>query len=95
MEHDLAVGGMDGYTDGTKTIPWASSPLPPLYRTLNSLPAVRVLRDGSPGMPRSPVLQQMPGAAQLPPEPQGLRPDSQGVGRKFSSWQRSVSEVPM
>lgn len=60
----------------------------------------RVCEDSVTGIPGSraalsPVLQQMPGAAQLPPEPQGLRPDSQGVGRKFSSWQRSVSEVPM
>lgn len=48
-----------------------------------------------PALP-SPLLQQIPGVAQLPPlPPQGLCPDSQGVGKKFSSWHRRVSEVPM
>lgn len=48
------------------------------------------------GIPEgSPLLQQMPGAAQLAPSPpQGFLPASQGVGKKFSSRHRSVSGVP-
>lgn len=66
-------------------IPWVLSPLP--------LSHPRGAAD--PALP-SPLLQQRPGAAQLPPlPPQGLRPDWQGVGKKFSSWHRRVSEVPM
>lgn len=94
----LAFGAMDGGTDGTKMILWGTSPRPLLSHNPSSVgtPVPRVPgRDADPALP-SPLLQQMPGAAQLPPlPPQGLRPDSQGVGKKFSSRHRRVSAVPM